>query len=243
MCTVTYIPHHEKVFLASNRDEKHWRSAAIPPREYEFPSGKIYFPRDGDAGGSWIAVHENRNVIVLLNGGWEKHIPDPPYEKSRGVVLLDLIQTPRPFDHFRSYNLENIEPFTLVMRGTGQLAECRWDGERKHAKKLDASLPHIWSSVTLYSKQVVAKREAWFEEWLKSQTGITLDDVLHFHQFTGDGDQHNDLLMNRDGQVYTVSITGMEITPDHAEIKYIDLQTQQTAVQQVSFTPERIRHL
>ena len=30
---------------------------------------------------------------------------------------------------------------------------------------------------------------------------------FNFHRFTGDGDRHNDLMMNRDGKVGTVSIT------------------------------------
>ncbi|MEJ0104483.1 MAG: hypothetical protein WDO19_18800 [Bacteroidota bacterium] len=44
-----------------------------------------------------------------------------------------------------------------------------------------------------------------------------------FHQFTGDGDNHNDLAMNRDGKVFTVSITGVEIADQKAMMTYLDL--------------------
>ena len=125
MCTVTYIPAKEKIFIASNRDEKSGRFPAIPPQEYEFVSGKVYFPKDKNAGGTWIAVHENGNAIVLLNGGFEFHESIPPYRKSRGLILLDLVQHDSPFDFFRSISLEDIEPFTLVIWQDNELFECR----------------------------------------------------------------------------------------------------------------------
>ena len=84
MCTVTYIPTKEHVYLTSNRDEKNWRTDALAPEVYEFSSGKIIYPKDGDAGGTWIAAHENGNVVVFLNGGFVAHTPAPPYRKSRG---------------------------------------------------------------------------------------------------------------------------------------------------------------
>ena len=233
MCTVTYIPVREKVFLTSNRDEKSWRSSAIPPQGYEFNSGHIFFPKDGDAGGTWFAVHENSNAIVLLNGGFRKHEPQPPYRKSRGLILVDLIQKANPYDHFRSINLENIEPFTLVVWQDDELFECRWDGERKHAKPLDKTLSYIWSSATLYDDDTVAKRNAWFEKWRSENPEPSQEDIFHFHEFTGDGDSHNDLRMNRDGQVFTVSITGVAISENRASIRYADLRENGLHLQEV----------
>lgn len=228
MCTVTYIPAQGRVFLTSNRDEKSWRYPAIPPQEYDFSSGKIYFPKDANAGGTWLAVHENGNAIVLLNGGFKFHESRPPYRKSRGLILLDLIEHDSPFDFFRSINLEEIEAFTLVIWQDKELFECRWDGEKKYAKQIDKTVPHIWSSATLYNEEITAKRKGWFEEWLKNNDEFSQKDILHFHQFTGDGDAHNDLAMNRDGKVFTVSITGIEISDHKAQITYLDLQENKT---------------
>src|SRR3982751_4082457 len=112
MCTVTYIPANGKIFLTSNRDEKSRRFPAVPPQAYDFLSGRIYFPKDTNAGGTWIAVHENGNALVLLNGGFTFHESKPPYRLSRGLILLDLLQHESPFDYFRSINLDEIEPFT-----------------------------------------------------------------------------------------------------------------------------------
>src|SRR5688572_4604888 len=98
MCTVTFIPGSQGILLTSNRDEKIERATAVYPASYVFPPGNIMFPKDADAGGTWMAVHENGNAIVLLNGGIIKHIPTPPYRKSRGLIVLDLISNEEPYN-------------------------------------------------------------------------------------------------------------------------------------------------
>jgi len=227
MCTVTFIPAKEKIYLTSNRDEKNWRMDAVTPTVYEFASGKILFPKDADAGGTWIAVHENGNAIVFLNGALVAHSPKPPYRKSRGLILLDLIEGATPYNSFLAIKLTNIEPFTAVIWDGGHLFECRWDGKQKFTKLLDEAVPHIWSSVTLYDEEVISKRNAWFGEWIQSNAKPSQDDILHFHQFTGDGDSHNDLRMNRNGKVFTVSVTSLAISTQNANMQYLDLKNNQ----------------
>jgi Transport and Golgi organisation 2 len=234
MCTVTFIPSEHTVFLTSNRDEKHWRSLASSPALYTSTSGKIMFPRDGDAGGTWIAVHENGNAIVFLNGGFFAHTPQPPYRKSRGLILIDLIDSPEPYDLFVTIELNHIEPFTAIIWDDGRLFECRWDGVQRHAIQMDETKPHIWSSVTLYDPATIAKRNQWFEEWIQRNNSPLQDDILHFHQFTGDGDHHNDLMMNR-GQVFTVSVTSVAVSDNHAIMKYLDLKNNQSFQQELRF--------
>jgi len=234
MCTVTFIPAADKIYLTSNRDEKHWRSAALAPDIYSFPSGKILFPKDGDAGGTWIAAHENGNAIVFLNGGFIRHTPEPPYRKSRGLILLDLIDSTDPVATFNRISLHNIEPFTTVLWSQGRLFEYRWDGSQKYATLLPVSKPHIWSSATLYDEAVVEKRKNWFNKWLQQHKHPSPEDILHFHQFTGDGDAHNDLLMNRNGQVFTVSVTQLTLTDEHTQMHYLDLRNKKTFTQQLT---------
>jgi Transport and Golgi organisation 2 len=235
MCTVTFIPVKDKIFLASNRDEKHFRSTAIPPTVYESETGKILFPKDADAGGTWIALHENGNAIIFLNGGFISHIPSPPYRLSRGVILLELISQTSPYQHFSKIDLATIEPFTAVIWDNNRLYECRWDGKQKHMLELDARKPHIWSSATLYDEKVVNRRKSWFTNWYQHNPEPILSDILHFHQFTGDGDSHNDLMMNRNGLVYTVSITGLELREDSGLMKYIDLNNKLHFSQEMNF--------
>ncbi len=236
MCTVTYIPADNKTIITSNRDEKKWRLPGVAPALYNMRTGKILFPRDADAGGTWFATHMNGNVVVFLNGGIIKHEPKPPYKKSRGLVLIDLIDGDSPYGNFLLSDLRNIQPFTAIIFEQGRLFECRWDGENKRHSELNKHQPCIWSSVTLYDDKVIRKRKKWFEEWLQQNPSPSQEDILHFHQFTGDGDKHNDLLMNRDGHVFTVSITSIQINKDVALMQYLDFKNQQTHRQQIAFT-------
>ena len=235
MCTVTYIPTNDKYFISSNRDEKHSRSQAIAPVVYEINQKKLIFPKDGDAGGSWIALHENGNAAVLLNGAFEKHIPMPPYRKSRGKIFLNIIADKTPVRYFHQLDLDQIEPFTLVLLEKDSLYECRWDGNKKYYQQLKKHRPHIWSSATLYEKNVVEKREQWFAAFLSQNPHPTQKDILEFHQFTGDGDAQNDLLIEREGVYTTVSITSMLMTQDRGSMKYLDLKDNSVSEKKIEF--------
>ena len=238
MCTVTFIPVKEKFFITSNRDEKNSRRQATPPAVYTFESGKIIFPRDGDAGGTWIALHENGNVAVLLNGAFEKHIPQPPYRLSRGQILLHFIASENPVRRFERVGLERIEPFTLVLVENGDLYECRWDGSKKHCRQLRNYRHHIWSSATLYEDHIIKKREQWFAKFLNENTNPTQEDILHFHRFSGDGDKTNDLQMERAGVYSTVSITSILLTADRGSMKYLDLKENISYERKIELIPE-----
>ena len=235
MCTVTFIPSKEYIILTSNRDEKHWRSPAHAPARHNFSTGNILFPKDGDAGGTWFAVHENGNAVIFLNGGFVKHESEPPYRRSRGLILLDLLDAVSPCDSFDRIDLDDIEPFTAIIWDDGRLYECRWDGVRKYSKEMDNEQPHIWSSVTLYDEQVIAKRGQWFADWLLQHIDPNQEDILHFHQFTGDGDTHNDLMMNRDGKVFTVSVTSAQIQRSGASLTYLDLKNELRVQEDIVF--------
>jgi hypothetical protein len=241
MCTVTYIPTKEYIYLTSNRDEKNWRTDALTPAIYKFESGRILFPKDGDAGGTWIAAHENGNIVIFLNGGVKAHTPTPPYRKSRGLVLLDILDHPTPYNCFTAINLTGIEPFTAIIRDNKELFECRWDGSKKHHHIIDPLNPHIWSSVTLYNDDTIRKRKKWFDDWIAANNNPSLSNILHFHQFTGDGDTHNDLMMNRNGKVFTVSITSIGINGSGIHMNYLDLKNDAHYSEQISFESSIVR--
>lgn len=222
MCTVSFIPLKDTFFITSNRDEKPTRQKALKPGLHFHNGYKLLFPRDAAAGGTWIAVKENGDAAVLLNGAFISHTPEPPYRKSRGLVFLDIFCTDRPAVTFSRTGLAGIEPFTYVLLEKGCLYEFRWNGSEKFCKQLPVNRPHIWSSATLYDGLIMKKREQWFAEFLNKTPRPTQQDILHFHRFSGDGNSHTDLLMNRD-QYATVSITSIQLTANRAVLKYIDV--------------------
>lgn len=236
MCTVSFIPVRDQVFITSNRDEKLVRKKALSPAVYAAGDHRLIFPRDGDAGGTWIALKDSGDAAVLLNGAFLPHIPKPPYRKSRGQVFLDILHADRPSQYFIKMKLDNIEPFTIVLLENHTLYEFRWDGQDQYGKQLPAHRPHIWSSSTLYDGLMVKKREQWFASFLNNHPVPTQQDIIHFHHFTGDGDNRNDLLMQRDGVYATVSITSMLLTADRGSMKYLDLSDNQITEKKIEFT-------
>ena len=235
MCTVTFIPAKGKVFITSNRDEKAWRKQALPPNFYLHSNHKILYPKDADKGGTWIALNDNGNAAVLLNGAFIKHEPDAGFTTSRGLIFIEIIENENPPKAFNEIDLSATEPFTLILFINGNLYECRWDGNKKYQTAKDKNQTHIWSSATLYSNEIVQIRKQWFDEWLAKNNNSTADDILRFHLFGGDGDKHNDIRMNRDGKVFTVSVTNMEIDNSSATMRYLDMQDKTIHTQTISF--------
>lgn len=238
MCTVTFIPGKDRYFITSNRDEKSYRKHAVAPLHYPSGDYTLLYPRDADAGGSWIAMHSNGNATVLLNGAFKKHSTKPTYRVSRGLIFLEIIQNAMPVKYFLQLNLENIEPFTLIIWDEHNLYECRWDSKQKQYCQLLKNKTHIWSSSTLYDVITVEKRENWFAKWLKKTAKPGQKDILNFHRFGGEGNTQNDLLMNRDGKVLTVSITGMELTCKKGIMTYLDLKTNTEHISEMNFTTD-----
>jgi hypothetical protein len=236
MCTVTFIPVKDKIFITSNRDEKLTRKKAMAPVVYKKQKYNIVFPKDADAGGTWIAMKDNGDGAVLLNGAFLSHVSQPPYRQSRGQLLLDILESDRPSQQFVKVKLAEIEPFTIVLLESNSLYEFRWDGQEQYCKQLSIHRPHIWSSATLYDGLIVKKREQWFAAFLNNNPLPTQQDIINFHRFTGDGDSRNDLLMERDGIYSTVSITSMLITADRGSMKYLDITDQETTEKKIEFT-------
>ena len=131
MCTVTFIPMNNKIFITHNRDEKSSRSKAIPPKQYTLNGYTLLFPRDSTAGGSWIASNKNGGAAVLLNGAFEKHQHQPPYRKSRGLAFLDIIAANDLYLSYQQTDLTGIEPFTVILWANNKLYECRWNGTKE----------------------------------------------------------------------------------------------------------------
>src|SRR5579871_6575106 len=128
MCTVTYLPTPTGYILTSNRDEALVRKPAEIPDSVAIGNCQVLFPRDGEAGGTWIATADNGRTVCLLNGAFTRHKHNPPYRKSRGLVVLDFFTLPNAKAFADSYDLTGIEPFTILVIEKSMLYELRWDG-------------------------------------------------------------------------------------------------------------------
>lgn len=218
MCTVTFLPiANDGFILTSNRDIPYSRERALQPKEYIEDGVKLWYPKDGKAGGTWFGTSEMNRAICLLNGGFKYHTSRGSYRISRGIIVKDLLRAEDFLTAVNNINLDGVEPFTTVIvewNGKTVLRQLVWDGVDKHLERLSLQ-PHIWSSTTLYDPEVRKMREEWFGAWLNSQE-LTQKNILKFHKTAGIGDPYIDVMMDRK-MGGTVSITS--IVHQHGELK------------------------
>lgn len=225
MCTVSFVFSNGKVILTHNRDEKTLRPSAIEPKIYSINNKNILFPKDKKAGGTWYAIAENGSVLVILNGAEEKHQLRTSYRKSRGLIVLDLISSDSPIVAWKLIDLSQIEPFTLVLFQDSKLYQLRWNEVEKSTLNLDINQNHIWSSSTLYPKEVQEQRAHLFHKFMVSNE-ISPEKLFQFHRYTNPEDSENGLIINRNDSLKTLSITQSVIEKNKVELSYHDLQNQ-----------------
>ncbi len=223
MCTLTYIPQNDGFILTSNRDEAKTRKVATFPQYKTIGGEKVLFPQDGDAFGSWIATSKNR-LVNLLNGAWQKYDHQPPYRKSRGIVLLDSFKYTDFKDFSLQYKFDNIAPFTVVcldFKSQLSIEVLRWDGKETSFESLNPQQAHIFSSAPLYPESIRIEREKLFAEFLESNEQITATDMVNFHQFGGS--DNAPIKLDEKHFVRTISITSVEKKANELCMEYHDL--------------------
>jgi len=225
MCTVTIIPKGKNDFiLTSNRDEAPIRTS-LAPDIYSIEDTKMMFPKDELAGGTWIGVSDKNRLICLLNGGFTFHERKANYRMSRGVVVKDLLASDNVLGPIENYDLDDVEPFTLVIADWNtnlKFFELVWDGTQKHVKELPIE-PKIWSSSTLYSEGMKNERLQWFEDF-KAKNELNSKAMMNFHNTAGGDNKDFGVVMDRH-YVKTTSITQVEKTEDIVEMRFNDLQS------------------
>lgn len=220
MCTVVYIPTSGGFILSSNRDENPQRQSA-DPEMVNGNTGELIFPAVEKSKSSWIGAHEEGHVMVLLNGAFARHERQNNYRKSRGRILYDMLDNLSPKVFWEEVDLENIEPFTLIIVDQCRLYEMVWDGETKHKRMLDSTKPYLWSSSTLYDPVQKSIRNRWFENWFTSEKKKNKIELLHFLFEYNDPDFG--FVMCRNNSLKTISISILERTREKLEFDHYKL--------------------
>lgn len=233
MCTVSFVPLKKDFLLTSNRDEKIYRHT-IAPKVYSENEVKLLYPKDEKAGGTWIVAREDGTTVILLNGAYINHQKKPNYRESRGVILMEIIQAKHPLFHFQEMNLENIEPFMLIIFQDNILTEVKWDGNEKHIFEKSIKQPHIWSSATLYNRIQRNKRKEWFDHFCRHNNPLSVEKIRSFHTNTQSTNTEYGLVINREDKTKTVSITQILLKNSKLEMTYID-RINNTKIEKITF--------
>ncbi|HUH35821.1 MAG TPA: NRDE family protein [Moheibacter sp.] len=199
MCIVSIFSQKNGDFiLTHNRDESHLRPTSEAVSTQEIFHKKYTGPKDLVSGGTWI-YYSKSFVCCILNGEYQKHSHQPPYRKSRGLVLLDVLKY-ASFDAFsQQENFEGIEPFTLIFlhRLTTEKKILVWDGANKHIEDVSEQEIIVRSSSPLYNAAEKMEHQMQFEH-LKNNNA---EEIYQLH------DQLKMLPNDRFPTVQTTSIT------------------------------------
>jgi len=221
MCTVSFFNTGSSLIFTSSRDEKKDREKAVFPDTLKLEDNVLHFPRDKKALGTWFVVDENGNAAILLNGAFQKHESNPPYKKSRGIILLDLIKEKNIFDTFLEYDLSEIEPFQMLIYSQNMLFRLLWDGNVKYKILLNTNEYHLLCSKTLYNDEIILKRKNAFKKILHLKN-ITAAKILDFHK-AHRIEKVAHLEKSIKEKYSTVSITQLVITKKSFDFTYHDL--------------------
>jgi uncharacterized protein with NRDE domain len=211
--------------MASLRDEHPDRGIAkLPVLSHSNPN-KYISPIDPQGGGTWVGINNAGSAIVLLNGGFINHEKKEHYKRSRGQIVTELLSVNHPVKLWNEIDLENIEPFTLIVWSGSTLMQMVWDGEKKYQTQLDATKAQIWSSSTLYNDHDKLERQKKYEEWIESSNDKNESSILEFF-VNGDGKNESVFIRNSQ-EIKTQSYTCIEINKDfHNTIAYHDFITE-----------------
>lgn len=223
MCTVSFIPIAHGYLLTSSRDE-YLQRETLPPRAYLHAGKKMIYPKDARSGGTWIAACHDETVACLLNGAFKKHEKKTTQVTSRGTMFLESIQHREIEEFVKSFDFEQVEPFTLLMIKNRSFFELKWNGSSTFLTKINKEKPKLWSSPTLYTPEQQLEREKWFYQWITSKSSHPDFDMMGFHNSRHGQDPTSDILMSRPNGMQTVSITQIRnglFTPSliHVDLK------------------------
>lgn len=211
MCIATFIESQNKLIYTFTRDERIDRPFKSP----EIIEGTIIAPIDLEAGGTWIGCN-GHHIYSLQNGGKIKHSRELPYDKSRGVILMELLKSDDLEAFFKETKGSKIEPFTLcaidIDNSNGQL--IYFNGTDFETHTLSQNHTCINFSSTLYNENLKSE----IKEVFKSVDTNSPEDILkfHFENRIGSG-------ANRLERPSSSSITQFIINDESIECRFLDL--------------------
>lgn len=148
MCTLSWCARGAGYEVFFNRDESRRRLPAGPPRRIDEPRARLLAPRDGDFGGSWIAVNDHGVTVALLNRYQDARNEGPGPFTSRGLLVLELAAAGglvQVSEAIEGGELGLYRAFTLVALAP-QMPARRWIWDARKLERDDAIPPPVVSS-------------------------------------------------------------------------------------------------
>lgn len=185
MCTISWSDPAAGTFdVIFNRDEKHTRPSAEPPREQVCGSLRALFPVDPQGGGTWMGVNERGLVAALLNGYVESALQRSSGAASRGRLVTSLLgavdlQVARK--SLRSAGVAELPSFHLFLFQPG-FSPCRfwWDGVALREEPLPVQ--PVFTTSGFSPREVISSRLDLFGNMFPAGATIDTAQRLEFHR-------------------------------------------------------------
>lgn len=222
MCTVTWLRHnHGDYAVFFNRDEQRRRATAHPPAVHNTGGVRYLAALDGEAGGTWLAANEHGLTLGLLNYYEAEHVWRACQPRSRGLLVLSLIDEPELDEvtrRVRDLRADEYHPFILVAFDRRTTRAHTWDGRRIGVRDLgEEDLPLSTSSFDTPS--VLARRGTAFRRLRETQHGLTPASLQQFHDSHDPHGGAYSVCMSRQ-DAHTVSFSRVRVTAGEVEFFY-----------------------
>lgn len=238
MCTVSYSPLPSGGnLITSNRDERTARHGK-PAGPWLHEGVVLLSPKDALTGTTWIASSSLGRTVCLLNGTeGEMHFAERP-ARSRGTVLLEAATSPDLLSTLVRSDLRDVHPFTLIVAMPHELWKLQWNGRERCVCTLDTEKAQVWSSTTLYDDVVRAERQRHFDALLSAHAWPSPANIWDFHQRPHLEDERHAVVMQREGDLRTVSITQTSLEPSGlVTMRYRDLLSDEERTRELRTKP------
>jgi len=235
MCTVIWSDLPDGLHIFCNRDEQRAREAATPPALGERDGITYLAPRDGRAGGSWIAANEHGLAVCLLNHYPRPSPPAPELRVSRGELVLSLMACADLEAARALVKADALTPYRpcivlLFFRPTGATVAAlperfAWDGSGVEHRVLERMRPQTSSS--FMTEAVIDSRLALFDrlpvrsesDYASEPTSPLPEDLIAYHRSHHPTKGAYSVCMHRP-DAHTVSFTRLLIGSDQVTMDY-----------------------
>lgn len=220
MCTVTWRREANAYEVFFNRDEKRARAAAAPPAVFGPPDNPRIAALDGQAGGTWLAVSSRGLTVGLLNFYDGQCAPPPAQPRSRGRLVLELIDLPDASavaQELEGLALACYPAFVLLALDPRGGIVARWDGRAARAEKLSAAHRPLTTS-SFDPRAVVRERRRAYAETI-GPGEPTADALERFHRGSHPRGGAYAVWMERP-DARTVSFSRVRVGPDAVSFWY-----------------------
>ena len=190
MCTVSVVPRAGGFRLVCNRDESLSRPAALPPIRRSSGRVPVWYPRDPQGGGTWVAANGHGLAVALLNRQQPTVADGAPVaseRRSRGRIVLMLADA-SAITAVRAA-LTGIDPrsyaaFRLIAVRNGEVVIATSDGRQLELDDAVLTAPLLLTSSSLGDDEAERRRRPLFDELvLQARDPLAGQQVFHDHRW------------------------------------------------------------